>query len=191
MRKAKSIFKHLLKFKYIYLIIIAALFFASILIFGKDTPAIFSTTNFISNKKSSTDFELSISKLNLTAPILLGVDPADKEKYNAELTKGVAHMNGTALPGEKGNVFIYGHSSSEIKSPYDKIFAKLNDLTDGDKIEIKYKGKKVSYTVSGKKIVEKDDMSVLEQTDERILTLMTCWPLGTSDKRLIVIAKQD
>jgi len=98
---------------------------------------------------------------------------------------------GTALPGDgKGNIFLYGHSSAEEKSKYSKIFAKMDDLQFGDKIEIVYNKEQFQYTVFDKKIIEEDDFSVLKQTEDEQLTLMTCWPIGTVDRRIIVMAKR-
>lgn len=138
------------------------------------------------------NFSLKINKIEVEAPVILGVDPSDEEKYNKALQDGVAHMVGTALPGQdEGNIFIYGHSSAEIKSDYSEVFAKMDELQFKDEIEISFEGKKYRYWVSEKKIVEKDDFSVLNQTEDEQLTLMTCWPIGTSDRRIIVVAKRD
>jgi sortase A len=135
------------------------------------------------------NFYISIEKLNINAPIIQGVDPTDKAKYNESLRYGVAHMEGTALPGTgTGNIFIYGHSSSDADNKYSKIFTSLNDLVDGDIIKLDYKKVRYEYKVIGKKVVEKTDLSVLDQTKTEILTLMTCWPIDTDDKRLIVAA---
>lgn len=155
---------------------------------SSDINSVVRRLGYFSGKKA--DFEIEIEKISVRAPILVGVDPASKDVYNASLTKGVAHMNGTAMPGENGNVFIYGHSSSDIKSPYDKIFARLNELTTGDRIILNRAGLRYNYSVTDKKIVAEDDLSVLSQTDDKRLTLMTCWPIGTTDERLIVIAEQ-
>ena len=137
------------------------------------------------------DFYLSVDKLAIKAPIIQGIDPANKAKYDEALKDGVAHMIGTALPGAgKGNIFIYGHSSSTVGSKYSKIFASLNDLSAGDEVAIHYNKADYKYSVSSKKIVAKTDLSVLDQTKEETLTLMTCWPIGTDNKRLVVIAKR-
>lgn len=158
---------------------------------NKKELSIFKISKILSGQdKINSDFVLEITKLDIQAPVLTNVDPVDQEKYNAALKSGVVHMNGTAFPGDKGNVFIYGHSSSEIKSPYDKIFMNLNDMETGDQIVVNYKDKIYTYGVREKKIVEKDDLSVTEQSEEKIITLMTCWPIGTVDKRLIIVANQ-
>jgi sortase A len=135
------------------------------------------------------NFSISINKIGIVAPVIRGVDPTNKQKYDQALENGVAHMIGTALPGDgKGNIFIYGHSSAIQKSQYDKIFARLNDLQKKDSILLSYNGTVYYYIVTDKKIVEKTDLSVLAPTDKETLTLMTCWPIGADDKRLIVNA---
>lgn len=135
------------------------------------------------------DFGLKIDKINVLVPVIKNVDGADKAVYNDALKNGVAHFAGTALPGEARNIFIFGHSSSDVKSDYSKIFARLDDLATGDEISVYLEGKEHKYKVSDKKVVEADDLSVLEKGNKEELTLMTCWPIGTKAKRLIVRAK--
>jgi len=134
------------------------------------------------------DFGLKIEKLDLLVPVIKNVDGGNKAKYNDALQNGVAHFNGTGLPGEKNNIFIFGHSSSETKGDYSKIFAKLNDLEKGDEMIVYYENKERKYKVKEKKIVEATDLSVLDKTKKETLTLMTCWPIGTKDKRLIIVS---
>jgi sortase A len=133
---------------------------------------------------------LSIDKLNLSAPIITGVDPSDEKRYNEALKTGVLLMPGMSLPGEGGHIFIYGHSSSNVQSDYDKIFANLNDLNSDDQIKIHYQGEEYIYKVAEKKIIAPTDTSVLAKTTSETLTLMTCWPVGTDDQRLVVIANK-
>ncbi len=140
--------------------------------------------------KTFLDFGIEISKLGLKAPVTANVNGDNKVEYEKSLTKGLAHYKGTELPGAGGNVFVFGHSGSDSDGgPYAKIFRNLNDLKNGDKITVYYKNKKYDYTVTEKKVVAADDLSPLNLTDDERLTLMTCWPVGTKDKRLIVIAK--
>ena len=134
------------------------------------------------------NFGLEIDKLSISVPIIKDVDGSDKDKYNKALKKGLAHYKGTALPGEKGNIFIFGHSSSDEAGPYGKVFAKLNDLGKGDLIRVYYQLKEYDYEVYEKKVVEATDLYVLDRGDKEKLTLMTCWPVGTKDKRLVVIS---
>lgn len=134
-------------------------------------------------------FGLQIDKLGIIVPVVQDVDGKNKAEYNQSLQEGVAHYKGTALPGEGKNVFIFGHSSSDtVPGELGKIFAKINDLEKGDKLKIYFREKEFLYDFSEKYIVEKTDDSVLNKTDQETLTLMTCWPLGTTDKRLIIRA---
>ncbi|MDD3086424.1 MAG: sortase, partial [Patescibacteria group bacterium] len=65
------------------------------------------------------------------------------------------------------------------------------DLEIDDEIKINFNQQEYKYKVSEKKIIPADDLSVLLPTEREILTLLTCWPVGTADKRLIVIAKPE
>ncbi len=135
-------------------------------------------------------FGLIINKLGIQVPVMEDIDGQNKSVYYKALNRGVAHYKGTAKPGENGNIFIFGHSSTLIGSgDYAQIFASLNNLKKGDEAIITYRDKSYRYGVSAKKIVASDDASVLEPTKTEQLTIMTCWPIGSNAKRLIVILK--
>jgi len=69
------------------------------------------------------------------------------------------------------------------------VFALLGNLKPNDEIVIIYKRKKYVYKVTNQKIIEPSDIQVLSSKEAR-LTLITCWPVGTSLKRLAVFANQ-
>ena len=100
---------------------------------------------------------------------------------------------GTAEPGDKGNVFIFGHSSNYpwVKSDYNSIFALLDELQNGDEIIIYYFQKKYVYKVTDRAIVKPGDVKTLESRnpDKKELSLMTCWPIGTTLERIILFAE--
>lgn len=135
------------------------------------------------------EFGLAIGKLNILVPVVKDVDGNNKKLYNESLQNGVAHYKGTALPGEKGNIFIFGHSSATVKGDYWEIFAPLNDLEENDEVVVYYENNEHKYKVKEKKIVEATDLSVLDKGKAEILTLMTCWPVGTKEKRLVIKAE--
>lgn len=94
-------------------------------------------------------------------------------------------------PSSAGNFFVTGHSSYYPwdKGQYKDIFALLHEVEIGDDVIIYWKGKKYEYVIEESKVVLPTEVSVLEQpTDKKILTLMTCTPVGTAEKRLIKIA---
>lgn len=133
---------------------------------------------------------LVIPKIGVDVPIQWNI-PED-DIYSA-LERGVVHYQGTAVPEDTGNVFIFGHSSYYLWAPgsYKQIFALLDKLQTGDRIYVNYQNKVYGYEVIGKKVVEPEDLSVLAQPqDKKILTLMTCVPIGTNLRRLIIEAKQ-
>ncbi len=137
------------------------------------------------------NFILTINELSIRVPVIPEVESDDKDRYNEALQHGVVHMVGTALPGtNEGNIFIYGHSSAKDNPKYGKIFSDLDRLKFGDLVKLEYNGGEYEYIVEKKKFIEKYDLSVLEQSQQEQLTLMTCWPVGTDDRRLVVIAKR-
>ena len=129
--------------------------------------------------------------INIKAPITFGV-PNTPETVASSLKEGVIQIKGSAIPGEIGNVFITGHSSNYpwAKGKYNNVFALLNKFVVGDVAQIKYNNTNYIYKVSEIKVVEATDISVLQSKNESILTLMTCTPVGTSLRRLIVSFNQ-
>ncbi len=147
------------------------------------------------------DSQLLIPKLNLIAPIVLPrTDSLLRQDWVAvekdiqdSLQHGVVHYPGTAKPGQAGNFFVTGHSSyyAWAHGKYNSIFARLHDLDIGDEYWVYYNGDKHRYIVRSKKEVSPSDITVLDQpTDQRIATLMTCTPIGTTLRRLIVVAQE-
>lgn len=143
------------------------------------------------NLKAISNNSLSIQSTDIGAPVWWNT-PNNFDLIIENLKNGVVHLEGTALPGEIGNVFIAGHSSNYIwsKGSYNGIFSLNNKLVIGDLIQIRYLDNDYIYLVSEKKVVKPTDISVIRSDERSTLTLSTCWPLGTSLQRYIVIAEQ-
>lgn len=113
--------------------------------------------------------------------------------YSNDFEESLSHLPGTALPGEKGNVFITGHSSilATLTSKQKAYFANLPSLKKGDDVLVEALGQRYTYQVLGLRVVDPKDISVITPPDDsgRYLTLMTCVPPGFNSKRLIVLAK--
>lgn len=138
-----------------------------------------------------TGFGIVIPKIGASARIIPNVDPTSSLIYQNALSRGVAHALGTSFPGEPGNVFLFSHSSADfyLASRYNSVFYLINKLVEGDEIDIYYKNELYKYNVTGKKIVGSRDSTYLYgKSTQNKLTLMTCWPPGTTLKRLIVEA---
>ena len=145
------------------------------------------------------DTRLVIPRINQNIPIM-GVssknliehdwDALEKDMQEA-LKDGVIHYPGTSYPGQKGNVVITGHSSYFPWDPgrFKDVFALLHQMKIGDIIMIYHNQEKHIYKVSGIKVVEKNNIEILKQTPEDQLTLITCTPVGTDLRRLVVTAK--
>lgn len=130
-----------------------------------------------------------IPKIHAFAPIIPQVDPFNEKEYRIQLTKGVAHAKGSVLPGERGNVFLFAHSSDAFyrSSQYNTLFYLLDKLEAGDLLYIVKEGTVYTYRVEKREIVRPEQVEYLaEESDEQMVTLMTCWPAGTVAKRLLV-----
>jgi sortase A len=104
-----------------------------------------------------------------------------------DLRKGPGHYRNTPLPGQRGNAAIAAH-----RTGFGGPFVDLDKLKPGDKIIVSYRNRdRYVYTVRESKVVLPSDLSVLDPSDEPIITLTTCTPKTTSDKRLIVIGVLD
>lgn len=118
-----------------------------------------------------------IPKINLDAIVVEGASRKD-------LSDGPGHMRETAMPGQPGNAVITAHR--------DTFFRHIYELNRGDEIIIRRAGQSFKYEVTSKKIVMPDDLSVIRQTNDPQLTLITCYPtyyIGPAPKRLVVFSR--
>lgn len=137
-------------------------------------------------------FSLKVDKLKIVNGKI------ETNSFNMNPDKYLGHYAGTALPGEVGNVFIYGHSVVPFffnPENYKTIFSNLHKLENEDIVEVEYNGKIYKYKVFEKKVLSPEEVNPLATLtpaylNEKTLSLMTCTPPGTTLKRLIVGAKQ-
>src|SRR3989344_4068916 len=121
-------------------------------------------------------YAIVIPKINASSPIVVGVDPWDQNKYKSALRYGVAQAKDTSLPGQRGMIYLFAHSSG---NPWEILstnvpFLRLDELKQGDLISLFAHGKKYEYKVVQKKIVSASDISVLTKNDVDLLILQTC-----------------
>ena len=137
--------------------------------------------------------EVIIPKINVEIPVVYGVNTIDESAIDTALENGVVHYADTALPGQNGNLVIVGHSSNNIfnKGKYKFAFVLLNRLEAGDTFYLQKDGKRYTYQVYKKEIVDPSNVSVLGPADKpATATLITCDPPGTSLNRLVVVGEQ-
>jgi sortase A len=116
----------------------------------------------------------------------LGVSVAVVEGDDAsELQHAAGHVEGTALPGDRGNIAIAAHR--------DTFFRPLKNIRNGDVIRLATPGGVYRYRVSSTRIVKPQDIGVLTSDGREELTLVTCYPfyfIGSAPERFIVRAER-
>lgn len=133
---------------------------------------------------------ITIPKIHAQSPIIPNVDPNNQAVYDAALQHGVAQAKGTSLPGQKGTVYLFAHSSGPIwdETHFNTIFLRLGELQKGDQIIIRMNGKNYKYVVYDKKVVDPWQVSYITDSKKTQLIVQTCTPIGTSLYRLLVFA---
>lgn len=120
---------------------------------------IFSKEKILNDNNVIGKIEIPILKIN--APIQDGT--------SAEiLKKSVGHFSKTKY--WNGNVVLASHN----RGTYAHYFEKINKLKIGDKIEYKTKLGTKEYWVNSINEISEDDLSVLNNTEENTMTLITC-----------------
>ncbi|HEU5399860.1 MAG TPA: class D sortase [Terriglobales bacterium] len=120
---------------------------------------------------------LSIPSISFDAVVVEGTS-------NRALLLGPGHIEDTPAPGDPGNAVISGHR--------DTFFRHIHELEKGDEILVQRDGKTFHYEVTGKHIVQPNDMSVLKPSKDAELTLITCYPtyyIGPAPERLVVTSR--
>lgn len=137
----------------------------------------------------SNEFRITIPKIGLVSDIVPNVDTTSEEIYKQKLKYGVAHANGSYLPGQGGLVFLFAHSTDSIARmrEYNAKFMHIYQLDIGDVVYINYQGKFYQYNISDKQVINPQDVELVRQANSD-LVLMTCWPLGTNWQRLVLYA---
>ncbi len=134
---------------------------------------------FLEEQKAS----LSIEATRISGNISEGVTSEAMER-------GFWHFPTSSLPGNKGNVVIIGHRFKYIP-PATNTFFNLDKVSIGDQIKMNVGEETYTYVVTDINIAEPNDISVIQQTEDYRLTLITCTPLWTSKERLVITAKLD
>lgn len=131
---------------------------------------------------------LRIPKIDVDAPVVWNESIDD---IYDDLERGVVHYRRTAVPGEIGNVVLIGHSSQFIwdDNKYGTVFALLDKLKDGDKVELDYLGKTYTYAVVDSDVTKPTDTSRFAASSKPLVTLVSCFPAGSNELRIFVTAE--
>jgi len=120
---------------------------------------------------------IEVPRLRLSALAREGVD-------TRTLRGSAGHVPGSAMPGEAGNAAFAAHR--------DTFFLPLRNIRKGDAITVTTPSGDFHYVVSGTRVVDPEDVSVLRATPAPTLTLVTCYPFdyfGSAPQRFIVTAR--
>jgi LPXTG-site transpeptidase (sortase) family protein len=128
-----------------------------------------------------TPIEVIILDANIDVPI---VPATITQGVFATTDKGASFLTSSPLPGEKGNSIIYAHN-------WMNLFGNLNKVKKGEYIEIVFSDKRQKkFTITGTKTVTAHEISILQPTNDKRLTLFTCANFLDAD-RFVVEALAD
>jgi sortase A len=121
---------------------------------------------------------IEIPAIGVSEYVVEGTDTGD-------LRKGPGHYPDTPLPGARGTSAIAGH-----RTTYGAPFRNIDDLKPGQVIRLDMPDGRFVYRVEQVKIVDDQDLSVLEPVGYKRLMLSACHPLYSAAERVIVFARQ-
>jgi sortase A len=122
--------------------------------------------------------KIEIPAIGVSEFVVEGTDTGD-------LRKGPGHYADTPLPGGRGTSAIAGH-----RTTYGAPFRDIDDLRRGDKIVLETPTARYVYRVTDNRIVDDQDLSVLDPVGYRQLILSACHPLYSAEQRVVVFARQ-
>ncbi len=130
---------------------------------------------------------IAIPRIGVDAEVVeIGVRLQDGRRVWDPPSHLVGHYDGTANPGETGNIALTGHISSPISSQ-GSVFKRLPELRLGDRVLlVDAGGRRFLYSVVELRIVPPTEISVLDPTEDQTLTLITCFPDWVYSHRLVV-----
>ena len=137
------------------------------------------------------NFSINIPKISARSRVIENVNAGVEREYLAALKNGVAQAAGLSHPGEVGTTYLFAHSTNSPVNyaRYNAVFYLLDKLVAGDTVELVYKDRLYKYVVRSTEVLSaRDTRYLVPQQEEEILVLQTCYPPGTSWKRLVVVA---
>ena len=130
---------------------------------------------------------IRIPALDINVPLVMSATMADEDVLKTLDIGAALYPNGIE-PGRLGNTFISAHSTGEPwRGKYRFAFLRINELESGNHIHIDYNGSRYTYKMTHSRIVEPSvDFRVQSGRPVPTLTLMACWPLWTTDQRMLI-----
>lgn len=134
---------------------------------------------------------ITIPAIFVDEPVIYNIDPNDEKAYTIALKQGIAHASSTNFPGTGGLGYYFAHSSTPtFVKQLNAVFYLLGKLQPGDDVYIWHDKIRADYKVTKTAIIYPNDLSFLKaKYPTETVVLQTCWPPGTSEKRLLVFAE--
>lgn len=139
-------------------------------------------------------------KLGISTPVQVSsgtspLDYADWDKIRSALKEGVSLTFPEPRFTDASTIYITGHSSDIEPHAYAFVFAGLGQAAVGDTFSVWVEGKDYRYTVKEKHILAPTDVQGFARLEQAALgtqraLVVTCWPLLTSQKRLVLVAER-
>jgi sortase A len=120
---------------------------------------------------------LRVPRLDLSIVVVNGTGTSD-------LRRGPGRHEDSFMPGEGKLVYVAGH-----RTTYGAPFSDINQLERGDMISVELPYGSVEYEVTSHRIVDDNDLSVLESRDREELVLQACHPRFFASQRYLVYAR--
>ncbi len=133
-------------------------------------------------KPISKPSSLEIVNLNIHLPVI----PSTITDGQWETTPdGVSYLTTSPIPGDIGNSILYGHN-------WPSLLGRLPQIKPGNTIHIHYTdGSIKTFKVSTTAIVRPDQISILDQTKDKRITLYTCTGFLDSQRFVVVALLKD
>jgi sortase A len=122
---------------------------------------------------------IEIPKIGVDKFVVAGVDAES-------LRKGPGLFPGSPLAGQLGNVAITGH-----RTTYGAPFSRIDEIGVGDEVIVQTADGTFTYVVNAEPFVVEPTQTEVAKTldrDKATLTLISCHPRWTSEKRIVVTA---
>jgi sortase A len=120
---------------------------------------------------------IEIPKLGLDVVVVNGTDAS-------ALRRGPGRHLDTFMPGERELVYIAGH-----RTTFGAPFSEIDRLRPGDRVVVEVPYATFEYRVTGHRIVDQYEVSVLRTRGREELALQACHPRFFASQRYIVYAR--
>ena len=149
---------------------------------------------------AESSLRLSIPALGIDAPVIpVGMEARQSagsrsyQQWTVPNTYAVGWHDSSAAPGQIGNTVLNGHNNV-----HGAVFSNLVDLTLGEQIILYEAGHEIVYHVVHRVFLPEEGVPLrtrlwnarwIAPSDDKRLTIVTCWPNTGNSHRLVVIAQ--